>query len=101
VSPEEAIRRALAGRRVGASICPTDAARLMGGEDWRAALPAVHAAARRMAETGEVQLLQRGRPAADPRGAYRIAWAAPVRPRGGSPPGPGAGMCQARTRNPS
>jgi hypothetical protein len=73
LSPEEAIRVALARRRPGASICPTDAARLMGGENWRAALPAIHAAARALAADGVLLLTQRGAPVTDPRGAYRIS----------------------------
>jgi hypothetical protein len=79
LSPHEAIRAALARRRPGASICPTDAARLMGEEDWRAALPAVHAAARELAAKGQVLLTRRGLPVTEPRGAYRI-----VRAAGGS-----------------
>ncbi len=73
LSAEAAIREALARRRPEASICPTDAARLFAGEAWRAALPAIHSAARAMAAAGEVELRQAGRPVARPRGAYRIA----------------------------
>lgn len=73
LSPEEAIRLALARRRAGASICPTDAARRLAGPDWRAALPAIHSAATTLAARGEVRLTQRGRVVAHPRGAYRIA----------------------------
>ncbi|WP_448585402.1 DUF3253 domain-containing protein, partial [Thermaurantiacus sp.] len=40
---------ALAARRPGASICPTEAARLLAGPAWRDALPAVDAAGRRLA----------------------------------------------------
>lgn len=72
LSAEEAIREALARRRPGASICPTDAARLLAGMQWRERLPEVHAAARAMAAAGEVRLTQRGVPVSDPRGAYRI-----------------------------
>lgn len=72
LSPEEAIRRALAARKPGATICPTDAARLLSPADWRAALPAIHGAARALASAGEVSLSRRGVPVEDPQGAYRI-----------------------------
>ncbi|MFN3371387.1 MAG: DUF3253 domain-containing protein [Sphingomonadaceae bacterium] len=74
LSPEAAIRAALARRRAGATICPTDAARLMGA-DWRTHLAVVHAAARQMAAAGEVLLTERGVGVARPTGAYRIGWA--------------------------
>ncbi|MCS6987847.1 MAG: DUF3253 domain-containing protein [Sphingomonadaceae bacterium] len=77
MTAEEAIREALARRRPGGSICPTDAARLLGGADWRGQLPAIHAAARALAAAGEVCLTQRGEPVTDPRGAYRIGRAPP------------------------
>lgn len=78
MTPEAAIRAALDRRRPDATICPTDAARLLGA-DWRAHLPAVHAAARRLAAAGAVELRQQGLPCTEPRGAYRIG-----RPAGGS-----------------
>lgn len=74
MTPEEAILAAL-GSRAG-TICPTDAARLLAGKDWRAALPAVHAAARALSAAGAVALMQRGAVTIEPRGAYRIGPAA-------------------------
>jgi DNA-binding NarL/FixJ family response regulator len=82
--PDEAgraIRAALAGRRPGASICPTDAARQVAAargetapDAWRRHLAAVRRAAGDLASRGEIIILRKGR-AVDPdamRGVIRL-----------------------------
>ena len=74
---EAAIRDLLADRARGATICPSEAARRVAGEDeaaWRPLMEPARRAARRMVADGEVELLQRGR-VVDPstfRGPVRI-----------------------------
>ncbi|NOU29081.1 MAG: DUF2256 and DUF3253 domain-containing protein [Polyangiaceae bacterium] len=58
---EAAILELLAQRPHDASICPSEAARRVGGEeDWRALMEPARAAARRLVARGEVEMLQRG-----------------------------------------
>jgi hypothetical protein len=60
---EAAIRHLLAVRdakRAGATICPSDAARLVGGDDWREWMDAAREAARRLVARGEIVVTQRG-----------------------------------------
>ncbi|MEL7155356.1 MAG: DUF2256 and DUF3253 domain-containing protein, partial [Actinomycetota bacterium] len=71
---EAAILRLLAGRRAGATICPSEAARDVDPEHWRAHMEPARAAARRLEADGRVTITQRGRPV-DPsraRGPIRI-----------------------------
>jgi hypothetical protein len=75
---EQAIRDLLAARARGASVCPSEAARLLasrsGSADWRAAMPKIRAAANRLVAAGEVVMTQQGR-VVDPsvaRGAVRL-----------------------------
>ena len=58
---EAAVRALLRGRRTGASICPSDVARVVGAAHWRRLLPAVRECAAGMAERGEIDILRRGR----------------------------------------
>lgn len=58
---EEAVRSLLAARARGATICPSEAARAVGGEDWRPLMEPARAAARRMVAAGEVDVTQGGR----------------------------------------
>jgi hypothetical protein len=52
---------ALAGHRgPDRTICPSDAARAVGGERWRSLMGAARSAARDLAVADEVELLQRG-----------------------------------------
>jgi hypothetical protein len=53
---------ARASRVSKATICPSDAARAVGGEDWRALMEPARAAARRLQADGRVVILQQGRP---------------------------------------
>lgn len=74
---EEAIRRLLAERPRDATICPSEAARAVGGPheaDWRELMEPARRAARRLAAEGEVEFTQAGRPV-DPssaRGPVRL-----------------------------
>lgn len=57
------------------SICPSDAARAVGGDDWRDLMDDARAAARGLARAGEVEITQRGEvldPDATWRGPIRI-----------------------------
>ncbi len=70
-----AILSLLAARGPGKTICPSEAARLIGGEDWRGAMPAVHDAAHELVADGAIELRQGGETRAADKivGAYRIA----------------------------
>lgn len=57
---ETAIRGLLEARAVTATICPSEAARAVGGEQWRELMEPARAAARRLVATGEVQITQAG-----------------------------------------
>lgn len=62
---EATVLRLLAERRAGATICPSDAARAVGGDDdaaWRALMEPARAAARRLQADGRVTITQGGRP---------------------------------------
>ncbi len=47
-------------RREGATICPSEAARAAGGEDWRPLMEPAREAARRLVEQGRIDVTQRG-----------------------------------------
>jgi hypothetical protein len=74
---ERSVLDLLARRAGGATICPSEAARAVGGEDeadWRPLMEPARAAARRLVARGEVEVLQRGR-VVDPstaRGPLRV-----------------------------
>jgi Protein of unknown function (DUF3253) len=57
---ERAIGALLGQRRPDASICPSEAARAVDPEAWRALMPAARAAAGRLAATGEADVTQGG-----------------------------------------
>ncbi|MCL9998318.1 MAG: DUF3253 domain-containing protein [Erythrobacter sp.] len=71
----DAILALLGQRAEGATICPSEAARLLAGPqgDWRAAMEAVHTAVDALAEQGAVRLSWRGAQMQKRRGPYRIA----------------------------
>lgn len=79
---EESIRSLLAGRAGDASICPSEAARAVGGENeeaWRALMEPARRAARRLVAAGEVEITQGGR-VVDPstaKGPIRVRRARP------------------------
>ncbi|WP_369139270.1 DUF3253 domain-containing protein [Modestobacter versicolor] len=71
---ERTIDALLDQRRDGATICPSEAARAVDPEDWRALMPAARDAAGRLAAAGAVQVTQRGEvvDVATARGPVRI-----------------------------
>ncbi|WP_285711546.1 DUF3253 domain-containing protein [Erythrobacter oryzae] len=71
----EAILALLGQRAEGATICPSEAARLLAGTDgdWRAEMAAVHAATDSLLEQGAITLSRKGEPKQKRRGPYRIA----------------------------
>ena len=71
----EASIRALLRHREGSTICPSDAARVVGGEQWRERMPCAREIAYRMAREGIVRVQQRGLDVepGDVRGPIRLA----------------------------
>ena len=57
---EETIVTLLEARAQEATICPSDAARAIGGEEWRDLMEPARRAARRMVARGELQITQGG-----------------------------------------
>jgi len=82
----EATLALLAARAEDATVCPSEVARVVAGEDgaWREAMPDVHAAVDAMLNEGAVRLSWKGRPLTMRAGPYRIA-----RARGGEDGGGG------------
>lgn len=74
---EAAIRALLRSRRAGATICPSDAARVVDGDGWRRLLPAVRAQAALMAEQGAIVITRGGMPLTRDltKGVLRYKWA--------------------------
>ena len=62
MTPEAAIASLLDSRAPGATICPSEAARLLAGDDgdWRARMGDVHDAVAGMSECGKVTLSWKG-----------------------------------------
>ncbi len=58
---ETAIVDLLARRAQDASICPSEAARVVGGERWRPLMERTRAAARRLAAADRVEITQKNR----------------------------------------
>lgn len=56
----EAIDALLAARSADASICPSEVARRLSPDDWRALMPRVREVAFAMARAGRVRITQRG-----------------------------------------
>ncbi len=56
-----AIMELLEARATGATICPSEAAQRVGGDDWRELMEPARAAARRLEADGDVIITQRGR----------------------------------------
>ncbi len=59
-SLEQSVLDLLSRRARGATICPSEAARAVGGEDWRDLMEPARAAARRLVARGEVEITQGG-----------------------------------------
>jgi hypothetical protein len=71
---ERTIGELLERTQAGGTICPSEAARAVGGDDWRELMEPARAAARRLVARGEVVITQGGR-VVDPstaRGPIRI-----------------------------
>lgn len=70
----EATLSLLFTRAEGASVCPSEVARVLATDtdDWRAAMPEVHAAVDQLAAEGRVRLSWRGRILPSRAGPYRI-----------------------------
>jgi hypothetical protein len=68
--------RALSRYRAPRTICPSDAARVAGGDSWRTLMPDARDVARELAASGDVEVLQKGSPL-DP----SAPWTGPVRIR--------------------
>lgn len=76
-SIESTILDLLAQRADTSSICPSDAARAIGGDGWRDLMDDTRRVARRLVAEGRVQITQGGE-VVDPhsaRGPIRIRWA--------------------------
>lgn len=58
---EAAIRQTLAARASSSSMCPSEAAKAVGGEEWRELMEPARRAARRLVVAGEVEITQGGR----------------------------------------
>ena len=58
---EAAILALLDERAVGATICPSEAARMVGAEEWRELMEPARRAARRLVDAGSVEITQGGR----------------------------------------
>jgi hypothetical protein len=74
VALEQAILALLRQRAAGVTICPSEAARVVGGEDWRGLMQPARAAARRLVAAQKVVITQGGR-VVDPstaKGAIRV-----------------------------
>ncbi|MFL0565164.1 DUF3253 domain-containing protein [Microbacterium sp. 179-I 1D1 NHS] len=56
----QSIRELLDARAASATICPSEAARAVGGEEWRDLMEPARRAARRLVAAGEVEITQRG-----------------------------------------
>ena len=57
---EGAILTLLAQRSTGATICPSEAARLVAPENWQPLMEPARRAARRLVASGEIEITQRG-----------------------------------------
>lgn len=57
---EGTIRTLLAARAADATICPSEAARAIGGDGWRALMEPARQAARRLVARGEIEITQQG-----------------------------------------
>ena len=67
--------RTLLRHRDGSSICPSDAARVVGGDDWRALVPVAREVAHELVERSQVVVQQKGETVdvREARGPVRIA----------------------------
>lgn len=59
-APEAAIEQLLDARARDATICPSEAARAVGGDDWRDLMEPARQAARRLVAAGRLEITQAG-----------------------------------------
>ena len=71
-TPRETALMLLASRAADATVCPSEVARAIAPEGWRAAMPLVHAAVDTLVEEGHVELSWKGKTLAERSGPYRI-----------------------------
>ena len=71
IDPRAATLSLLARRTRDATICPSEVARMI-AQDWRGAMPAVHAAIDGLVADGLVRLSWKGRSLTSRSGPYRI-----------------------------
>ncbi|MDJ0786432.1 MAG: DUF3253 domain-containing protein [Myxococcota bacterium] len=71
---EGKILELLEARAATSSICPSEAARAVAGDEWRDWMERTRSAARRLAAAGRIQITQRGQPVdpATARGPIRL-----------------------------
>ncbi|MGY6567769.1 MAG: DUF3253 domain-containing protein [Salinarimonas sp.] len=77
---EAEMRMLTTARGPGKSICPSEVARALAGEDpkrWKQLMPAIRRVAVRLARAGELRILRKGKPVdpGDFKGVYRLACA--------------------------
>ncbi|GAB1813986.1 DUF3253 domain-containing protein [Mycobacterium sp. MUNTM1] len=73
---ESSIRALAEHRGPRSSICPSDAARAVGGDGWRELMDDARAAARRLARSGDVEITQGGTVVGPD-----VDWSGPIRIR--------------------
>ena len=61
VALEDSILRLLDQRQVGATICPSEAAKFVSDDNWREFMEPARRAARRLVARGEAEITQQGR----------------------------------------
>ncbi len=71
---ERSILTLLERTKAGGTICPSEAARAVGGDDWRPLMEPARSAARRLVARGSVEITQNGRvvDASTARGPLRV-----------------------------
>lgn len=71
---EAAIRTLIAGRAIGATICPSEAARLIAGPNgqWQEIMHCIHDAVNEMRRKDAIVLRWKGKPLHTRAGPYRI-----------------------------
>ena len=62
-----AIRTLLRKRDAGETICPSDAARVAAGDDWRESMDQAGEVARQLADEGWLEVVQNGKPVTGPK----------------------------------
>jgi hypothetical protein len=74
LTPEDAILAAIDARAAGKTICPTDAAKVLDPENWRARLHQIRSAGVHLARTGAIAIYRKGKPVSPDgfKGVYRL-----------------------------